>query len=229
MNSEFSRILTNMRQQKGVSQRIAAGELGISQALLSHYENGIREPGLDFLVRACDYYEVSSDYMLGRTLSQLSSSPSGHCKQRESMGGEDDQAKRSCHILCDSLCVLMRLLGDSDEDGITSDAIEYFELTIYKVFRHLYNAVGLNPESFFSVPVTTFLFGTDAAMKNAEQRLVTKLSGPSYRGLKTAPQGLEQISNDSLERDFPETYHSLLEALYDAGEKIKQQTINPMR
>ena len=48
----------------------AAGELGISQALLSHYENGVREPGLAFVTRACDYYHVSADYLLGRTLTR---------------------------------------------------------------------------------------------------------------------------------------------------------------
>ena len=44
-----------------------AAELGISQALLSHYEKGVREPGLNFVVRACDYYHVSADFMLGRS------------------------------------------------------------------------------------------------------------------------------------------------------------------
>ena len=67
MNSEFSRTLSLLRQEKGVSQRIAATALGISQALLSHYENGIREPGLAFVVRACDYYGVTADYLLGRS------------------------------------------------------------------------------------------------------------------------------------------------------------------
>ena len=66
-NSEFSRILTLLRKEKGVSQKAASASLGISQALLSHYEKGIRECGLDFLVRAANYYGVSCDYMLGRT------------------------------------------------------------------------------------------------------------------------------------------------------------------
>ena len=70
MNAEFSRTLSLLRQEKGVSQRAAAAELGISQALMSHYENGIREPGLSFVVKACDYYGVSADYLLGRTLTR---------------------------------------------------------------------------------------------------------------------------------------------------------------
>ena len=52
LSPEFSRTLSLLRQEKGVSQRKAAGALGISQALLSHYENGIREPGLAFVVKA---------------------------------------------------------------------------------------------------------------------------------------------------------------------------------
>ena len=67
VNSEFSRILTLLRKEKGVSQKAAAASLGVSQALLSHYEKGIRECGLDFLVRAANYYGVSCDYMLGRS------------------------------------------------------------------------------------------------------------------------------------------------------------------
>ena len=70
MSTDFSRTLSLLRQEKGLSQRKAAAALGISQALLSHYENGIREPGLGFVVKACDFYRVSADYLLGRTLSR---------------------------------------------------------------------------------------------------------------------------------------------------------------
>lgn len=63
----FNEILSRLRREKGVSQREAAAALGISQALLSHYEKGVREPGLVFLVQACEYYGVSADYILGRS------------------------------------------------------------------------------------------------------------------------------------------------------------------
>lgn len=69
MNTEFPRIMTLRRKERKISQKQAAADLGISQALLSHYEKGIRECGLDFLVKAADYYNVSCDYLLGRTAS----------------------------------------------------------------------------------------------------------------------------------------------------------------
>ncbi len=66
MERTFCQRLAALRRARNVSQRTAAAELGISQALLSHYENGAREPGLSFVCRACDYYEVTADYLLGR-------------------------------------------------------------------------------------------------------------------------------------------------------------------
>ena len=65
MERDFSKTMSELRHAKGFSQRRVAAELNISQALLSHYENGAREPGLPFLVRACRYYGVTADYMLG--------------------------------------------------------------------------------------------------------------------------------------------------------------------
>ena len=66
MSRCFHETLASLRRARGISQRQVAAELGISQALLSHYENGAREPGLDFVCRACDYYGVTADYLLGR-------------------------------------------------------------------------------------------------------------------------------------------------------------------
>ena len=48
---EFNRIIKLLRKERGITQKQAAEDLGVSQALLSHYEKGIRECGLDFVVR----------------------------------------------------------------------------------------------------------------------------------------------------------------------------------
>lgn len=67
MDKNFPIILTELRKEKGLSQKEAAARLGISQALLSHYEKGIRECGQSFLIKVADFYGVSCDYLLGRT------------------------------------------------------------------------------------------------------------------------------------------------------------------
>ena len=67
MGIEFNRIITLLRKERGITQKQAAQDLGISQAQLSHYEKGIRECGLAFVVQVADYYDVSCDYLLGRS------------------------------------------------------------------------------------------------------------------------------------------------------------------
>ncbi|MEG1994520.1 MAG: helix-turn-helix transcriptional regulator, partial [Oscillospiraceae bacterium] len=65
MNSDFPRIITLLRKEKGINQKSAADNLGISQSLLSHYEKGKRECGLEFVVKCANLYDVSCDYLLG--------------------------------------------------------------------------------------------------------------------------------------------------------------------
>lgn len=67
MERNFPVIISELRKEKGLSQKEAAAQLGISQALLSHYEKGIRECGQSFLIRIAEFYGVSCDYILGRT------------------------------------------------------------------------------------------------------------------------------------------------------------------
>lgn len=63
--SKFAKVLSELRKERGISQKKAALDLGISQALLSHYEKGIRECGLDFVIKCSEYYGVTTDYILG--------------------------------------------------------------------------------------------------------------------------------------------------------------------
>ena len=69
--SSLSRALAQLRREKGVSQRLAAQELGISQAVLSHYEKGIRQPGFSFPLRTCVYFQVSAASLLGPSLVRI--------------------------------------------------------------------------------------------------------------------------------------------------------------
>ena len=65
MNGNFPKIISELRKSRGISQKQAAIDLGVSQALLSHYEKGIRECGLDFLIKLSQYYDVTCDELLG--------------------------------------------------------------------------------------------------------------------------------------------------------------------
>ena len=59
--------LKELRKERKVSQLKLAMDLNISQNSVSRYENGEREAGYDTLVAIADYFNVSVDYLLGRT------------------------------------------------------------------------------------------------------------------------------------------------------------------
>lgn len=60
-------ILRQLRTQKGVYQKELADYLNVSIGTISNYEQGIHNPDLDTLCKIADYYEISTDYLLGRT------------------------------------------------------------------------------------------------------------------------------------------------------------------
>lgn len=65
--SIFSERLEKLRIDKKISQVVAAKDLGIGIRAYQYYENDEREPRMSVLVRMADYFDVSLDYLTGRT------------------------------------------------------------------------------------------------------------------------------------------------------------------
>lgn len=59
--------LALLRENKEIYQKELATYLEVSIGTISNYEKGIHEPDLETLCKLADYYEVSADYLLGRT------------------------------------------------------------------------------------------------------------------------------------------------------------------
>ena len=59
--------LKEIRKSKKISQLKLSIELNMSQNTISRYETGDREPGINELIKIADYFNVSVDYLLGRT------------------------------------------------------------------------------------------------------------------------------------------------------------------
>ena len=66
-NSVMENRIKELRKNRGYTQVSLQMQTGIEQALLSKYENGERVPPTETLIRLADFFNVSIDYMLGRT------------------------------------------------------------------------------------------------------------------------------------------------------------------
>ena len=152
MNKDFPRIITFLRKERGLSQKQAAADLGISQAVLSHYEKGISECGLDFLVRTADYYEVSVDYLLGRTVQRNPSSVSDMPDSediRHLKGNMINQINRK--LLMNTTTIIYDLLAQMGSKRLTNAASNYLMCAQYQVFRAIYGAEESNTQTLFSL------------------------------------------------------------------------------
>lgn len=229
MNTAFPRILTLLRKERGVSQKQVASELQVSQALLSHYEKGIRECGLDFVVRAADYYGVSCDYLLGRTADK-----SGAVIAVEEIPETDPTAKENQmrgsvlpvlnkKLVLNSVNILFDLLQRCNNKALTTEVSAYLSMAVYGVFRLLYGANPKNPEAMFSIPAYLFQPALSGEMGIAAARIGELAAGRTVEGepgLDTARA--PSILPDAISHDYPLFASSLFNLLRNAEGRLKK-------
>lgn len=222
-SSEFSARLSLLRQERGVSQRTAAKDLGISQALLSHYENGIREPGLSFVVKACDYYHVSADFILGRTLSRDGSMLSSEEVLGAAEPGNILQgsvlATLQSKLLSGAVGVLFGLLGKLGDKAAINAAAAYLGGAVYQLYRHLYRTAGAN-EAYFALDPAACTMGTaDADMKLEEVRYARALRTQAAKKAE-----FPDLSPEALTSNYPGRCQSLTQVLSTADARLNALT-----
>ena len=223
MSSDFSRIITLLRKEKGVTQRKAAEDLGVSQALLSHYEKGIRECGLDFVVRVADYYNVSCDYLLGRSADRSETA-------KDSIYHGSVLPTLNKKLISNSLNILFDKLNACPDKGLVSEISAFLMLAVYKMFRLLYNAGPKNAASLFSVKKNVYSGYSDAAMHVAEANVKAILAGEDVGlGAPLKDTSAFAMTTESLSADYPLYATSLFnlirtsEARIDGREKDEKK------
>ncbi len=217
MREDFARTLSLLRQEKGVSQRKAAAELGISQALLSHYENGVREPGLNFVTRACDYYHVSADFMLGRTLSRdgaiiVSEDVYDASQEKGNVLKGSIMATLQKKLVVNTACVLFDLLGKMGSREAITAAGAYLSDALYQLLRRLYRAAGGN-ESYFAAAKGDL----DSGKLTADMMLARAQYAEALEGFEGE---LPNMSDQALAENYPGLSQSVAQVFHTTDERL---------
>lgn len=145
VTDKFPKNLANLRKENGINQKTAATHLGVSQALLSHYEKGIREPGFDFLLRAADYYNCSADYLLGRTNDKRGIA---YIPEEYTTETGEEYPYSEINKVVSSIKTLSNLLIHTENDPLLVQALEYLKLSLYRLTRQLSSASNIDTEHF---------------------------------------------------------------------------------
>lgn len=228
MACEFGRIITLLRKERGITQKKAAESLGVSQALLSHYEKGIRECGLEFVVKVADFYDVSTDYLLGRSADR-----SGLTLTVEDIPAPDSSASSDGHfrgsvlptlnrkLVSNSLNILYDKLNSCPDKALVSEISAFLMMAVYKMFRLIYRSVPKNAASMFSVPETLWKGYSSGAMDVAEANVAAILKGEDL-GSGTPLKDLSAfaMTTETITKEYPLYASSLLNLIKTSEERI---------
>ena len=219
MNTDFPRILTLLRKERGISQKQAAAELGISQALLSHYEKGIRECGLDFVVRTADFYGVSCDYLLGRSPERTGAQitvedipePDALGKENVMRGSGSILPTLNKKLIANALNIIFDLLQTTNDKELTAAVSSFLNLSVYRMFRVLYGANVKNEPTMFTVPAAAARAKALAAMVLLESRAEELASSVGEKKAQSL-----SISTQTLSQNYPLFASSLFNLIKNA-------------
>jgi len=218
MNNDFPRILSLLRKERGLSQKKAADDLGLAQALLSHYEKGKRECGLGFLIKAADYYNVSADYLLGRSAVRdgafitENDIPDAAEVERAGSGVSGVSATLAKKLIVNSVELIFSLLTKIGSANLTSAVSDFLTHSAYSCFRLVYRINPKNDANIFSIKEEYALRSADAARSVAEGRAISET--PSL----DAPV----ITTASLENDYKRQGSALLSLVKNSEHGLKK-------
>ena len=185
MATAFSTRITSLRKERGLSQKEVAMSLGVSQALLSHYEKGVRECGLDFVLKCADYFGVTTDYLLGKDESKY-----GIYNNISDNSGKDIYSLKTNKVDLRTVMLCLNLFAErfSTMDQKLGDKLLWgAAIAEYKILVSSIIAGRFSPDCI-DVPIKW------------DDPLFQKLTDAVYAGLFDAPKNIPQakIHNDKL-------------------------------
>lgn len=222
MNSDFPRIITYLRKQKGLSQKEVSSDLGISQSLLSHYEKGIRECGLEFLVKIADYYDVSTDYLLGRSSIPASAEikvediPDTKDVEDINRGKINSYCLINRKIITNTTGIIYSLLSEIGSKKLSKYISQYIMTAEYNAIRIINSLSDKDTNKEYNVPY--------ALTENYCQASMT-LDLLRIKELKLNQNDKIKIdlSSKTLSLKYPESYGSLFNLIKNSEDNIKQK------
>ena len=63
----FAEHLKSLRQSKNITQKQLGETIGSSERGIQNYELGVSKPKYEVIIALADYFDVSTDYLLGRS------------------------------------------------------------------------------------------------------------------------------------------------------------------
>ena len=63
----YGKIISELRKERNLSQKQLAEKLNTTQNTVSKYETEVLDLNTVIIIKICDFFDISADYLLGRT------------------------------------------------------------------------------------------------------------------------------------------------------------------
>lgn len=92
--ADFGKRLKKLRKEKSLRQEDLAEILNLGQTTIANYEKNIRFPNQKTLNNIADYFEVSLDYLLGRSTKRLNSDLTKDSLEKKDLSNKNELAEK---------------------------------------------------------------------------------------------------------------------------------------
>lgn len=158
----------NAAKRTQIKPKAGSGGLGYFPGAALSLRKGIRECGLDFLVKAAEYYDVSCDYLLGRT-------PNRNGQQAQPVNipdaelptvepGSNMVAMINKKVVMNTSAVIFDILDKLGNKKLTNAVSNYLMNAQYQAFRSVYSCEESNPQDLFTLNKSKYRSLCSAAM-----------------------------------------------------------------
>ena len=181
--------------------------MGISQALLSHYEKGIRECGLDFLVKIADFYGVTTDFLLGHTVESVNE------KQEEliHINRNMPMITKYRRNLNAGIDVIFDILSRCKNVPLSNSAYNFLSLSVYQTFRMIYSSNSSVPDEPFTISRHIYCALNNASLIVSSSQMADSTTDKSSEELTTL-----NLSCSEMKEKYEKKWHGTQKLLTTA-------------
>ncbi len=179
------------------------------------------------MVRAADYYQVSCDYLLGRSPDRTGATHfrgghpgAGRGGQRKPPAGKP-AAHPEQKALANSLNVIFGELQKCNHKNLTAEISAYLGVSVYKAFRLLYSANAKNPQGMFAAPENLYNGLADAVQSIAQANAACLAGGEKAGDMEGLEKGTAPVMTpDTIAKDYPLFAASLMNLIQNTENRM---------
>ena len=222
MELSIQERLKDLRVERGLTLEQLAEETHLSKSALGSYEgDNLKDISHHALIQLAKVYEVTVDYLLGRSADRDGTTLSVDEIPEPDMGGKENVMGSAGilpvlnkKLIANSLNILFDQMARTGNRRLITAVSEFLMLSVYRMFRLVYSANPKNQQNLFSLPRVLSDRYADAVMQLREADIAALVESGDL------DQGAEPLTTQRMSELYPLFATSLLSLVKNAESAV---------